>query len=254
MTNRASAIKDAPWTPQLADRNIATWLAMRRSRYVTPRTSCSSASPFLRAEQIIYPAQDDILNALAYTPADQVKVVILGQDPYHGPNQAMGLSFSVPATQAKLPPSLRNIYKELNADLGCPIPATGDLTPWAQQGVLLLNTTLTVREHAANSHAKLGWSTLTDYVIERCCQLPQPVVFLAWGRFAQQMVEGKLAATGAGKATSKFCLASTHPSPLSANRATAELPAFMGSRPFSAANPRLLEQHGSTPVNWTCLG
>ena len=87
----------------------------------------------LRAEQTIYPAQDDILNALAYTPADLVKVVILGQDPYHGPNQAMGLSFSVPATQTKLPPSLRNIYKELNADLGCPIPATGDLTPWAQQ-------------------------------------------------------------------------------------------------------------------------
>lgn len=111
---------------------------------------------------------------------------------------------------------------------------------------MLLNTTLTVREHAANSHAKLGWSALTDYVIERCCQLPQPVVFLAWGRFAQQMVEGKLAATGAGKASGKFCLASTHPSPLSANRATAELPAFMGSRPFSAAN-RLLEQHGSTP-------
>ena len=153
----------------------------------------------------------------------------------------------------KLPPSLRNIYKELKADLGCPIPATGDLTPWAQQGVLLLNTTLTVREHAANSHAKLGWNTLTDYVIERCCQLPQPVVFLTWGRFAQQMVEGKIVATGAGKTTGKFCLASTPPSPLSANRATAELPAFMGSRPFSAAN-RLLEQHGSTPVNWTCLG
>lgn len=101
----------------------------------------------------------------------------------------MGLSFSVPATQTKLPPSLRNIYKELKADLDCPFPATGDLTPWAQQGVLLLNTTLTVRKHAANSHAKLGWSTLTDYIIERCCQLPQPVVFLAWGRFAQQMVE-----------------------------------------------------------------
>ena len=219
---------------------------MRRSRYVTRRTSCSSASPFYVPSRLSTPAQDDILNALAYTPADQAKVVILGQDPYHGPNQAMGLSFSVPATQTKLPPSLRNIYKELSADLGCPIPATGDLTPWAQQGVLLLNTTLTVREHAANSHAKLGWSTLTDYIIERCCQLPQPVVFLAWGRFAQQMVEGKLVATGAGKATDKFCLASTHPSPLSANRATAELPAFMGSRPFSAAN-QLLEQHGSTP-------
>ena len=217
------------------DRNIATWLGNAPQPVRDTTNQLLERIALLRAEQTIYPAQDDILNALAYTPADQVKVVILGQDPYHGPNQAMGLSFSVPATQTKLPPSLRNIYKELKADLGCPIPATGDLTPWAQQGVLLLNT------------------TLTDYVIERCCQLPQPVVFLAWGRFAQQMVEGKLAATGAGKATGKFCLASTHPSPLSANRATAELPAFMGSRPFSAAN-RLLEQHGSTPVNWTCLG
>ena len=206
------------------DRNIATWLGDAPQPVRDTTNQLLERIALLRAEQTIYPAQDDILNALAYTPADQVKVVILGQDPYHGPNQAMGLSFSVPATQTKLPPSLRNIYKELNADLNCPIPATGDLTPWAQQGVLLLNTTLTVREHAANSHAKLGWSTLTDYVIERCCQLPQPM----------------------------FCLASTHPSPLSANRATAELPAFMGSRPFSAAN-RLLEQHGSTPVNWTCI-
>ena len=198
------------------DRNIATWLGDAPQPVRDTTNQLLERIALLRAEQTIYPAQDDILNALAYTPADQVKVVILGQDPYHGPNQAMGLSFSVPATQTKLPPSLRNIYKELKADLGCPIPATGDLTPWAQQGVLLLNTTLTVREHAANSHAKLGWSALTDYVIERCCQLPQPVVFLAWGRFAQQMVEGKLAATDAGKATGKFCLASTHPSPLSA--------------------------------------
>ncbi|MFR6499721.1 MAG: uracil-DNA glycosylase [Collinsella sp.] len=183
------------------DRNIATWLGDAPQPVRDTTNQLLERIALLRAEQTIYPAQDDILNALAYTPADQVKVVILGQDPYHGPNQAMGLSFSVPATQTKLPPSLRNIYKELKADLGCPIPATGDLTPWARQGVLLLNTTLTVREHAANSHAKLGWSTLTDYVIERCCQLPQPVVFLAWGRFAQQMVEGKRDATGAGKAT-----------------------------------------------------
>ena len=137
--------------------------------------------------------------------------------------------------------------------MGYLIPASGVLSTWALQVILLLNTRLSVREHSANSHAKLGWSPLTDNDIERCCQLPQPVVFLAWGRFAQQMVEGKLAAIGAGKATGKFCLASTHPSPLSANRATAELPAFMGSRPFSAAN-RLLEQHGSTPVNWTSHG
>ena len=160
------------------DLNIATWLGNAPQPVRDTTNQLLERIALLRAEQTIYPAQDDILNALAYTPADQVKVVILGQDPYHGPNQAMGLSFSVPATQTKLPPSLRNIYKELNADLGCPIPSTGDLTPWAQQGVLLLNTTLTVREHAANSHAKLGWSTLTDYIIERCYQLPQPVVFL----------------------------------------------------------------------------
>ena len=160
------------------NRNIATWLGDAPQPVRDTTNQLLERIALLRAEQTIYPAQDDILNALVYTPTDQAKVVILGQDPYHGPNQAMGLSFSVPATQTKLPPSLRNIYKELNADLGCPVPATGDLTPWAQQGVLLLNTTLTVREHAANSHAKLGWSALTDYVIERCCQLPQPVVFL----------------------------------------------------------------------------
>ena len=236
------------------DRNIATWLGDAPQPVRDTTNQLLERIALLRAEQTIYPAQDDILNALAYTPADQVKVVILGQDPYHGPNQAMGLSFSVPASQTKLPPSLRNIYKELNADLGCPIPATGDLTPWAQQGVLLLNTTLTVREHAANSHAKLGWTHTHRTTLSTLLPAaPAGRSFGDRGRFAQQMVEGKLDAIGAGKATGKFCLASTHPSPLSANRATAELPAFIGSRPFSAAN-RLLEQHGSTPVNWTCLG
>ena len=195
------------------DRNIATWLGDAPQPVRDTTNQLLERIALLRAEQTIYPAQDDILNALAYTPADLVKVVILGQDPYHGPNQAMGLSFSVPATQTKLPPSLRNIYKELNADLGCPIPATGDLTPWAQQGVLLLNTTLTVREHAANSHAKLGWSTLTDYVIERCCLLPQPVVFLAWGRLPSRWSR-QARRDWRGRATGKYCLASTHPSPL----------------------------------------
>lgn len=234
------------------NRNIATWLDGAPAA-VTERTQELLAQvESMRAEQIIYPPQEDILNALAFTPADGVRAVILGQDPYHGPNQAMGLSFSVPPSQTKLPPSLRNIYKELAADLDCDQPTTGDLTPWAEQGVLLLNTTLTVREHAANSHAKLGWQVLTDYIVEKCCKLPQPVVFLAWGRFAQRMVEDKLAATGAGEATGKFCLASTHPSPLSANRASAELPAFMGSRPFSHAN-ELLEAHGAQPIDWACI-
>lgn len=235
------------------DRNIATWLGDAPQPVRDTTNQLLERIALLRAEQTIYPAQDDILNALAYTPADQVKVVILGQDPYHGPNQAMGLSFSVPATQTKLPPSLRNIYKELKADLGCPIPATGDLTPWAQQGVLLLNTTLTVREHAANSHAKLGWSTLTDYIIERCCQLPQPVVFLAWGRFAQQMVEGKLAAIGAGQGNRQV-LPGIH-APLAAfgQPCHGRTPCLYGVAPLlccqSATRTARLD-----PVNWTCLG
>ena len=158
----------------------------------------------------------------------------------------MGLSFSVPEGQ-KLPPSLRNIYKEMAADLGCTAPISGDLTSWAQQGVLLLNTTLTVREHAANSHAKLGWKTLTDAIVRLCLQLEQPVVFLTWGRHAIDMVEAARKATGAS--ANKFFLASTHPSPLSATRAAGDLPAFMGSRPFSRAN-ELLAQHGAAPIDW----
>ena len=158
----------------------------------------------------------------------------------------MGLSFSVPEGQ-KLPPSLRNIYKEMAADLGCAAPVCGDLTSWAQQGVLLLNTTLTVREHAANSHAKLGWKILTDAIVRLCLQLEQPVVFLTWGRHAIDMVETARKATDA--TPNKFFLASTHPSPLSATRAAGDLPAFMGSRPFSRTN-ELLTQHGAAPIDW----
>ena len=207
----------------------------------------------LRAEQDIYPAQQDILNALACTAPDEVRVVILGQDPYHGPGQAMGLSFSVP-NGCKLPPSLRNIYKELAADLGCPAPTSGDLTPWAEQGVLLLNTTLTVRAHAANSHSKLGWQTLTHCVVRTCMALPQPVVFLAWGRPSIGLIESaRDEARQEGALATKFVLASTHPSPLSANRTSTDLPAFMGSRPFSQAN-RLLAEHGVAPIDWQRVG
>lgn len=233
-------------------RNLAAWMDPAPESVRRATEELLERVEAMRATETIYPPQDQILNPLACTAPEDVRAVILGQDPYHGPNQAMGLSFSVPATQRKLPPSLRNIYKEMAADLGCAIPATGDLTPWAEQGVLLLNTTLTVREHAANSHAKLGWNVLTDYVVERCCRLPQPVVFLAWGRFAHDMVADKLALTGTGEATGKFMLASTHPSPLSANRPAAAFPAFMGSRPFSTAN-RLLTENGAAPIDWACL-
>lgn len=233
----------------------------------------------LRREETIYPPQGDILNALAYVAPEDVRAVILGQDPYHGPGQAMGLSFSVPNGE-KLPPSLRNIYKEMASDLGCNMPVSGDLSAWAQQGVLLLNTTLTVREHAANSHSKLGWQVVTTAIVEACMRLPQPVVFLAWGRPAIKLIESAKARVskdalegGAGVAGSgsddpassgtapaavdalsrKFILKSTHPSPLSASRAAGDLPAFLGSRPFSRAND-LLRECGVEPIDWALAG
>ena len=215
--------------------NVNLWLdgAPQEVRATCDRLMGEIAA--MRGTQTIYPAQDDILNALAYTAPSNVRAVILGQDPYHEPGQAMGLSFSVPQGQ-KLPPSLRNIYKEMAADLGCETPKSGDLTRWAEQGVLLLNTTL--------------------YLIEKCFTLQQPVVFLAWGRFAVGLVEeARLHAGNAGAATlgNKFVLASTHPSPLSASRSSAGLPAFLGSRPFSQANA-LLEGVGAQTIVWEHVG
>lgn len=243
----------------------------------------------LRREETIYPPQGDILNALAYVAPGDVCAVILGQDPYHGPGQAMGLSFSVPNGE-KLPPSLRNIYKEMVSDLGCNMPTSGDLSAWAHQGVLLLNTTLTVREHEANSHSKLGWQVVTTAIVEACMRLPQPVVFLAWGRPAIKLIESAKsrvskgafeggACAGAadagaddrassgtapavadssgslagGALSCKFILKSTHPSPLSASRAAGDLPAFLGSRPFSRAND-LLKECGVEPIDWSLAG
>ena len=243
--------------------NIDEWFAALPADVARKAEELLAQVEGMRAHETIYPPQDDILNALAYTAPGDVRAVILGQDPYHGPNQAMGLSFSVPAGE-KLPPSLRNIYKEMAADLGCRVPASGDLTPWASRGVLLLNTTLTVREHAANSHAKLGWQLLTSHVVEECFRRPQPIVFFAWGRHAQQLIEKAAAAAGVGQVDvpgqdastaydgTKFVLASTHPSPLSASRAAGGMPAFLGSHPFSKANA-LLEDAGAAPIDWACL-
>ncbi len=233
--------------------NVNAWLtdAPQEVRAQTERLLVEVAA--MRADTVVYPPQEHILNALACTPPQAVRAVILGQDPYHEPGQAMGLSFSVPAGQ-KLPPSLRNIYKEMAADLGCEPPTSGDLTGWARQGVLLLNTTLTVREHAANSHSKLGWQVLTNYLVRRCFELTQPVVFLAWGRFAIDLIEGaRTSCADAATLANKFVLASTHPSPLSASRAAGEVPAFLGSRPFSRAN-ELLAQARSEPIDWAHTG
>ena len=234
------------------DGNIEEWLAGAPAEVVATTRRLLDEVGLMRADETIYPPQDDILNALAYTAPRDVRAIVLGQDPYHEPGQAMGLSFSVPRGQ-KLPPSLRNIFKEIAADLGCPAPQSGDLTPWAEQGVLLLNTTLTVREHAANSHSRLGWQTLTNHVVKTCLELSQPVVFLAWGRPAIKLIEDAKASLAPGRVEGKFVLRSTHPSPLSANRASGDLPAFMGSRPFSQAN-RILAEHGAEPIDWTRVG
>ena len=186
------------------------------------------------AGKIIYPAREDIFNALKYTAFADTKVVILGQDPYHNPNQAHGLSFSVKET-VRLPPSLQNIFKELQSDVGHR-PESGCLVPWAQQGVLLLNTTLTVEQNKPNSHRDIGWTTFTDRIIEVLNQHHEPIVYLLWGAHAQQ----KESLIDKSK---HFVLKSPHPSPFSAHRG------FLGCRHFSKANKILIE-NGRSKVNW----
>lgn len=194
---------------------------------------------FLRQEYAagkeIYPPGPLIFSALNSTPLDQVKVVILGQDPYHGPGQAHGLCFSV-QPGVPTPPSLVNIYKELQRDLNLPIPAHGYLQSWAEQGVLLLNTTMTVQRGNAASHAKKGWESFTDRIIQLVSERQSNVVFLLWGAHAQskqKLIDG----------TKHLVLKSVHPSPLSAYRG------FIGCGHFSHAN-RFLQQHGMKPVEW----
>ena len=189
------------------------------------------------AASTVYPPREAVFAAFRLTPPERVRAVILGQDPYHEPGQAMGLSFSVPESTA-LPKSLQNIYRELSADLGCAPPETGDLTAWAEQGVFLLNSVLTVEAHRAGSHRAFGWERFTDAVIAATNALPQPVAFLLWGNYA--IKKAGLIHTDAPR----LVLTSAHPSPLSAYRG------FFGSRPFSKINEFLAEQ-GETPVQWS---
>jgi len=189
-------------------------------------------------EFTIYPAKENIYNALKLTPYSKVKVVILGQDPYHGLGQAHGLSFSV-QKGVKLPPSLRNIYKELQTDLEIPTPEHGCLEGWAKQGVLLLNTVLTVREGKPQSHQNKGWEELTDSVIRYLNQRAEPIVFILWGKPAQKK---KALITS----TRHRIIESAHPSPLSASRG------FFGSRPFSKTN-QYLKEIGHEEINWDCF-
>ncbi len=189
-----------------------------------------------RKEATIFPSEDDLFSAFRLTPYDSVRVLLLGQDPYHGPGQAHGLAFSVQPGVAP-PPSLVNIFKELETDVKVPRPRDGSLIPWAKRGVLLLNAVLTVRQAQPNSHAGHGWEDFTDAVIRAVSAKQDPVVFLLWGRYAQK--KKKLI-----DAKRHVVIEGTHPSPLSANSG------FFGSRPFSTVNQALVAR-GREPVDWS---
>lgn len=189
-----------------------------------------------RAQHSVFPPENDVFNAFKLTPYEDVKVLLLGQDPYHGDGQAHGLAFSV-RPGVKPPPSLVNIFKELKNDRDCPLPKDGFLQPWAEQGVMLLNAVLTVRAHQANSHKDKGWEHFTDAVIRALNRRDKPVVFLLWGAYAQK--KGKLI-----DAPPHVIITGAHPSPLSAKK-------FFGSKPFSRVN-EALEQLSEEPIDW-CL-
>jgi len=189
-----------------------------------------------RSQFQVFPSREDVFNAFELTSLADTRIVILGQDPYHGPGQAHGLAFSV-QQGTRIPPSLRNIYKELATDIGCPIPSHGDLTSWAHQGVLLLNTTLTVRSGEAASHQGHGWEQFTDQIIRELNDKTEPIVFFLWGASSRK------------KSTlinqqRHVIIESAHPSPLSVRHG------FFGSRPISRANTALIE-NGREPINWS---
>ncbi|MDJ0707279.1 MAG: uracil-DNA glycosylase [Leptolyngbyaceae cyanobacterium MO_188.B28] len=215
-----------------------SWKAVLEDVFATP--NMQALKKFLKAEKaagkIIYPRGSLIFNAMNSTPFDQVKVVILGQDPYHGPGQAHGLCFSVPEGVA-LPPSLINIFKEIEQDLGVKLPKHGCLQGWADQGVLLLNSVLTVERHKAASHKGKGWEQFTDAIISALNQQRKNLVFLLWGSYAQQ--KGKFI-----DRQRHLVLTSPHPSPLSAHRG------FFGNRHFSKANA-YLQKNGVEPISWS---
>lgn len=201
---------------------------------------CTKAAQERAAGKAIYPHQENIFFALNATPPENLKIVVCGQDPYTHPGQAHGLAFSV-REGCKLPPSLRNIFKELHDDLGCEIPASGDLTHWAEQGVLLLNAVLTVEDGKPKSHDNWGWQAVTQAVLSATRQLPQPICFILWGSSAQEAAH---LADVANTSHPRLILQGPHPSPLSAYRG------FFGSKPFSKAN-HFLAANASAPIDWT---
>ena len=204
--------------------------------------------------KVLYPPQEQIFRALQLTEPEDVRVCLVGQDPYHTPGQANGLAFSI-ASGNPLQPSLVNIFKELEEDVGIKRPESGDLTRWAENGVLLLNTSLTVYEHQANSCVRWGWDKFTKSVLQAATQLPQPVVFLLWGSNAQDLLKDLIIYED-GKhivrenLIKKAYVLSSHPSPFSATRPCRGTPAFRGSKPFSTTN-QLLVDMGGTPIDWS---
>ncbi len=221
----------------LLDSNTGTWakLLAEVKNSDSFRKAYSASIADRKAGKIIYPKQEDVFNALVYTPFDRVSVVILGQDPYHGPGQAEGLSFSVPRG-VPIPPSLQNIFKEIHTDIGLPIPKIGHLESWARQGVLLLNTVLTVEQGRPASHAGRGWEQFTDTIISKISEHKNNVVFLLWGRHAQ-------AKASLIDSTRHTVLTAAHPSPLSAYNG------FFGCKHFSKTNAALVLA-GKQPIDW----
>ena len=219
-------------------RALGVWQALVADELTKPyfRSLCARVDAAYETGSV-FPPKEQLFTAFSATPPDRLRVVILGQDPYHEPGQAHGLAFSV-REGTRLPPSLRNIYKELSADLGIEAPQSGDLSGWAAQGVFLLNAVLSVEAGRANSHRDLGWQTFTDAVVDAIAALPQPVAFVLWGAQAQKKAE----AAGAGRYP-RLVLQSAHPSPLSAHRG------FFCSRPFSKINAFLTE-NGAAPIDW----
>ena len=212
------------------------WDQVLKEEY--PKEYFQNLLSFLKEEykhKVIYPKQNEVFNAFRYTDFDHVKVVILGQDPYHGPNQAEGLSFSV-RNEVLKPPSLKNIFKELESDLGIQFPESNSLKPWAKQGVLLLNAVLTVEEHKPTSHKDKGWEEFTDDIIKIINTKKDPVVFILWGAYARNkksLITNPI----------HLIIESAHPSPFSARNG------FFGSKPFSKTN-KFLKEHGIEEIDW----
>ena len=216
---------------------LGAWRPLLQAEFDRPYWAalCAAVDEADRTAEV-YPPPAERFAAFALTPPGRVRVILLGQDPYHEPGQAHGLAFSV-RESTKLPPSLVNIYKERESDLGIPPSASGDLRRWAEQGVLLLNTVLTVERGKANSHSRFGWQTFTDAVLRAASALPQPIAAVLWGAQAQKKAP-LLQSTAP-----RLVLAGPHPSPLSAYRG------FFGSRPFSQINA-FLTAHGEAPIAW----